>query len=89
MLCHELEKNLTVFLDGSLMPGPERDCTAHLLRCAACRDLLKAVQETIQACRTCSAPAPPGTLIARILQRTAGAGRLLHFEGRGPLLLSK
>lgn len=83
MLCHELEVNLTIYLDGSLTPGAERACTAHLLRCIECRGLLSAVQETIQACRNWPTPEPPATLIARIMLRTAGS--LLHFEHRETL----
>jgi anti-sigma factor RsiW len=83
MLCHGLEENLTIYLDGSLTPGAERECTAHLLHCTECRDLLSAVQETIQACRTLPTPEPPATLTARIMLRTAGS--LLHFEHRETL----
>jgi anti-sigma factor RsiW len=78
MLCHELEENLTIYLDGSLTPRAQCACSAHLLCCAECLDLLSAVKETIQACRTWPTPEPPATLTARIMRRTAGS--LLHFE---------
>lgn len=70
MLCAEFEDRLTDYLDGSLEAEVNRAFAEHAIRCPVCHELLSEVKNTLQACNTLTAPAPPAELEARILMRT-------------------
>src|ERR671932_487010 len=70
MLCAEFEDRLTDYLDGSLEAETNRAFAEHAMRCPVCHELLSEVKNTLQACRTADAPAPPAELEARILLQT-------------------
>ena len=71
MLCHEFEKQLTDYLDGTLSAETNRLFAEHAIRCPICHDLLSEVKNTLLVCSSSEAPPAGAGLEARILLRTA------------------
>ena len=71
MLCHEFEKQLTDYLDGTLSAETNRLFAEHAIRCPICHDLLSEVKNTLLVCSSSEAPPAGAGLDARILLRTA------------------
>src|SRR5437870_3842269 len=70
MLCHEFEKQLTDYLDGTLSAETNRLFAEHAIRCPICHDLLSEVKNTLLVCSSSEAPPAGAGLEARILLRT-------------------
>lgn len=69
--CSTFEELLTDYLDKTLDSVPHRSVAAHALSCPLCHSLLNDVKESLEVCRTISAPVSTLTrLEARVLSMT-------------------
>src|SRR4051794_22151867 len=69
--CSTFEELLTDYLDKTLGSTVSLAMGEHAMSCPLCHSLLNDVKESLEACRTISAPAMPMTkLEARILSMT-------------------
>lgn len=69
--CSTFEELLTDYLDKSLESPAHKSVAAHALACPLCHSLLNDVKESLEVCRTITAPASPITrLEARVLSMT-------------------
>jgi hypothetical protein len=62
LICRELEKAVTDYLDGALEPELRRDFEAHHGGCPACQRHLQQIRATIHALRGLPPAAPPAAL---------------------------
>jgi anti-sigma factor RsiW len=70
--CTQFEELLTDYLDKTLDASVSSSVGAHAMRCPLCHTLLNDVRNSLEACRTISAPSAPMTrLEARVLAMTA------------------
>ena len=75
MHCQEAGKQLQLYIDERLTPGQVRNLEAHIVRCAACREELAALEEVARQFKTVQMVAEPEGMHAQIMQRVALAPR--------------
>jgi predicted anti-sigma-YlaC factor YlaD len=82
--CSRFEELLTDYLDKTLERSEHKAVAAHALSCPLCHSLLNDVKESLEVCRSISAPAAPLTrLEARIISATTPESAMTceEFEG--------
>lgn len=67
MKCERAEELFTDDIDGSLTPAVERELRDHLDTCVECRALHVAFQDVVTGLGTYPVPAPPETVLPRLV----------------------
>jgi Putative zinc-finger len=79
MKCHEVELNLSDFLENNLAESDLRNVQMHLDLCAACSLLFKEMQTTLALCGSYPQLEPPPRLVEGILAQTFGRYQSLSW----------
>jgi hypothetical protein len=70
MNCRRCRELLSDHLENTLAPPLARDLEAHLTECRACADLFRSFGRVVTTLASLRAPAPPESLVERVLERT-------------------
>ena len=82
MQCEELHAELSAWIDGELTADDRARIAAHLQACPACREYVRALQETSSLVRTLPIPRAPASVTDGAI-RQAGAMRQ-QYQGTAP-----
>jgi hypothetical protein len=66
MRCEDIAQQLSEYVDGVLEPGQTERLESHLAECAACRNELEAVRQTVALLHDMEAIEPPSDLLTRV-----------------------
>jgi hypothetical protein len=76
----ELENLASDYLEGLLEPARKAEIEAHLAGCAACRELIAEVRETVRLCRAAEKLEPAPWLVSKIFLATVGERQPTFLE---------
>jgi hypothetical protein len=68
----EIENLASDYLEGLLEPSQQAAVEAHLIECAACRELLADVSHVLEICRAAQDAEPKPWLVSKIMLATVG-----------------
>lgn len=74
MWCHKAQRLVSEYSDGSLEPGKAAGLEQHVLKCAACRELLGDFRAMIEAAPGLAGPEPRDAVWLKIRSRLNAAG---------------